>query len=87
MSRSARLPPHPGPLPLSQPFNETDPLKLAQLCLQALEDEIAFQGAGTIAAFIMEPILGAGGVIPPHPSFMPGVAAICRKNGILADCG
>ena len=31
----------------------------------------------------MEPILGAGGVIPPHPSFMPGVAAICRKNGIL----
>ena len=24
-----------------------------------------------------------GGVIPPHASFMPGVAAICRKNGIL----
>ncbi|MGB3250672.1 MAG: aminotransferase class III-fold pyridoxal phosphate-dependent enzyme, partial [Tabrizicola sp.] len=54
-----------------------------QLCLQALEGEIAFQGAATIAAFIMEPILGAGGVIPPHPSFMPGVAAICRKHGIL----
>jgi len=35
-----------------------------------IEDEIAFQGAGTIAAFIMEPILGAGGVIPPHESFM-----------------
>jgi adenosylmethionine-8-amino-7-oxononanoate aminotransferase len=31
----------------------------------------------------MEPILGAGGVIPPHASFMPGVAAICRKHGIL----
>jgi hypothetical protein len=31
----------------------------------------------------MEPILGAGGVIPPHPTFMPGVAAICRKHGIL----
>jgi adenosylmethionine-8-amino-7-oxononanoate aminotransferase len=31
----------------------------------------------------MEPVLGAGGVIPPHESFMPGVAAICRKNGIL----
>ena len=53
------------------------------MCLSALEDEIAFQGANTIAAFIMEPILGAGGVIPPHSSFMPGVAAICRKNGIL----
>jgi adenosylmethionine-8-amino-7-oxononanoate aminotransferase len=31
----------------------------------------------------MEPVLGAGGVIPPHESFMPGVAAMCRKNGIL----
>ncbi len=73
----------PAPYPYRNPFNESDPAKLAQLCLQALEDEIAFQGAGTIAAFIMEPILGAGGVILPHPSFMPAVAAICRKNGIL----
>ncbi|GAB4271264.1 MAG: aspartate aminotransferase family protein [Pararhodobacter sp.] len=73
----------PAPYPYRNPFNETDPERLAQLCLQALEDEIAFQGAGTIAAFIMEPILGAGGVIPPHASFMPGVAEICRRNGIL----
>ncbi|MBP9046649.1 MAG: aminotransferase class III-fold pyridoxal phosphate-dependent enzyme [Tabrizicola sp.] len=73
----------PAPYTYRNPFNESDPAKLAQLCLQALEGEIAFQGAATIAAFIMEPILGAGGVIPPHPSFMPGVAAICRKHGIL----
>lgn len=73
----------PAPFPFRNPFNEADPARLAQLCLQALEDEIAFQGAGTIAAFIMEPILGAGGVIPPHSSFMPGVEAICREHGIL----
>lgn len=73
----------PAPYTYRNPFNESDPAQLAKLCLQALEDEIAFQGAGTVAAFIMEPILGAGGVIPPHPSFMPAVAAICRKNGIL----
>ncbi|WP_323020462.1 aminotransferase class III-fold pyridoxal phosphate-dependent enzyme [Pararhodobacter sp.] len=72
-----------APYPYRNPFNETDPAKLAQLILAELEDEIAFQGAGTIAAFIMEPILGAGGVIPPHESFMPGVAEICRRNGIL----
>jgi adenosylmethionine-8-amino-7-oxononanoate aminotransferase len=73
----------PAPYAYRNPFNEPDPAKLAALCLNALEDEIAFQGAGTIAAFIMEPILGAGGVIPPHSSFMPGVAEICRRNGIL----
>jgi adenosylmethionine-8-amino-7-oxononanoate aminotransferase len=73
----------PAPYTYRNPFDESDPERLAQLCLAALEDEIAFQGAGTIAAMIMEPILGAGGVIPPHPSFMPGVAEICRRNGIL----
>jgi len=73
----------PAPYTYRNPFNETDPERLAQLCLAALEDEIAFQGAGTIAAMIMEPILGAGGVIPPHKSFMPAVREICSKNGIL----
>lgn len=73
----------PAPHTYRNPFNESDPERLAQLCLQALEEEIAFQGAGTIAAFIMEPILGAGGVIPPHESFMPGVRQICSKHGIL----
>ncbi|WP_422020054.1 aspartate aminotransferase family protein [Roseibium sp.] len=73
----------PAPYPYRNPFNETDPVKLAQLCLAALEDEIKFQGAETIAAFIMEPVLGAGGVMPPHESFMPGVRDICSKYGIL----
>ncbi len=73
----------PAPYPYRNPFNETDPEKLAAHCVAALEDEIAFQGADTIAAFIMEPILGAGGVIPPHKSFMPAVREICDKHGIL----
>lgn len=73
----------PAPYTYRNPFNETDPEKLAHLCLQALEDEIAFQGPNTIAAFIMEPVLGAGGVIPPHPSFLPAVREICSRHGIL----
>ncbi len=73
----------PAPYPYRNPFDERDPARLAQLCLAALEDEIAFQGAGTIAAFIMEPILGAGGVIVPDASFMPGLREICDRHGIL----
>lgn len=65
------------------PFGATDPAELARLCLADLEEEIAFQGPDTIAAFIMEPVLGAGGVIPPHESFMPAVREICDRNGIL----
>jgi adenosylmethionine-8-amino-7-oxononanoate aminotransferase len=48
-----------------------------------MEDEIAFQGADTIAAFIMEPVLGAGGVIVPPNNFMKMVREICDRHGIL----
>lgn len=65
------------------PFGETDAARLAQLCANALEDEIAFQGPDTVAAFIMEPVLGAGGVIVPHESFMPMVRAICDRHDVL----
>ncbi|MFK7858357.1 MAG: aspartate aminotransferase family protein [Granulosicoccus sp.] len=73
----------PAPYTYRNPFNESDPAKLAQLCIAALEDEIAFQGADTIAAFIMEPILGAGGVVVPHETFMPMVREVCTRHGIL----
>jgi adenosylmethionine-8-amino-7-oxononanoate aminotransferase len=73
----------PGPYLYRNPFGATDPKELAEACAAALEEEIAFQGADTIAAFIMEPVLGAGGIIPPHESFMPMVREICDRNGIL----
>ncbi len=73
----------PGPYLYRNQFNETDPARLAQLCAAAMEEEIAFQGAKTIAAFIMEPVLGAGGVVVPHETFMPLMRAICDKHGIL----
>ena len=73
----------PAPHTYRNPFGETDPARVAELCARALEDEIAFQGADTIAAFIMEPVLGAGGVIVPHESFMPRVRDILDRHGIL----
>ncbi len=73
----------PSPYTYRNPFNETDPAKLAQLIAQSMEDEIAFQGAESIAAFIMEPIQGAGGVIVPDASFMGLIREICDRHGIL----
>ena len=39
----------PSPLAYRNPFNETNPEKLGELCLNCLEQEIEFQGSGTIA--------------------------------------
>ena len=73
----------PGPYLWRNPFGAETAEDLAEHCASALEGEIAFQGADTVAAFIMEPVLGAGGVMPPDPSFMPKVREICDRHGIL----
>jgi len=73
----------PAPYTYRNPFNESDPAMLAQQIAAAMEDEIAFQGAGSIAAFIMEPVLGAGGVIVPDATFMSLMRDICTRHGIL----
>ncbi|MEM1389229.1 MAG: aminotransferase class III-fold pyridoxal phosphate-dependent enzyme [Pseudomonadota bacterium] len=73
----------PAPYLYRNPFGAEDAETLTGFILAALEDEIAFQGAETIAAFIMEPVLGAGGVLPPHPTLMPGIREICDRHGIL----
>jgi putrescine---pyruvate transaminase len=73
----------PAPYSYRNPFGETDPRRLAELCASALEDEITFQGPDTVAAFIMEPVMGAGGVIVPHESFMPLVREICDRHDVL----
>ena len=50
---------------------------------QAIEDRILEVGAENVAAFIGEPVQGAGGVIVPPPGYWTRVEAICRKYGIL----
>jgi adenosylmethionine-8-amino-7-oxononanoate aminotransferase len=73
----------PAPWTYRNPFGTDDAAVVAERCAAMLEDEIAFQGADTIAAFIMEPVLGAGGVIVPHESFMGRIREICSRHGIL----
>ena len=54
------------------PFGDAD-------ALEALFDD----HADHIAAFIGEPVIGAGGVIPPPDGFWPRVAELCRKHDVL----
>ncbi|QFT97575.1 Taurine--pyruvate aminotransferase [Roseovarius sp. THAF8] len=73
----------PSPYTYRNPYHETDPAKLAEKIAAAMVDEIEFQDPSTIAAFIMEPIQGAGGVIVPDASFMKHMRDICDRYGIL----
>lgn len=48
-----------------------------------LEALITREGPDTIAAFIGEPVMGAGGVIVPPRTYWPKIQAVCRKYDIL----
>jgi adenosylmethionine-8-amino-7-oxononanoate aminotransferase len=48
-----------------------------------LEDRIESVGADRIAAFIGEPIIGVGGMIPPHEDYWPRLQEVLRRHGIL----
>jgi adenosylmethionine-8-amino-7-oxononanoate aminotransferase len=71
-----------NPWTYRNPFTQ-DPDELAALCAKLLEQEIEFQGPDTVAAFIAEPVQGAGGVIVPPSSYWPLVRQVCDKYGVL----
>jgi adenosylmethionine-8-amino-7-oxononanoate aminotransferase len=50
---------------------------------EALRTEIERVGAERVAAFFVEPVIGAGGVYPPPDGYIEEVAGICRENGVL----
>ncbi|MEM7332688.1 MAG: aminotransferase class III-fold pyridoxal phosphate-dependent enzyme [Chloroflexota bacterium] len=64
------------------PFT-TDFEALGKICAQLLEAEIVFQGPDTVAAFIAEPVMGAGGVIVPPANYWPLVREVCDKYDVL----
>lgn len=51
--------------------------------VEAVEREFQRVGPEKVGAFIGEPVIGAGGVIPPPDGYWPGVAELCRRHGIL----
>lgn len=64
------------------PFSN-DPAELAAICATLLDRLIENESPDTVAAFIAEPIQGAGGLIVPPEEYWPLVRQVCDKHGIL----
>lgn len=71
-----------SPFLYRNPFSD-DPQTLGRICAELLDREIQYQGAGTVAAFMAEPIQGAGGLIVPPANYWPLVREICDRHGVL----
>ena len=59
---------------------EPEPVERA---LQELEDVVMYEGGHTIAAFILEPVVGTNGILIPPDGYLQGVREICDRHGIL----
>lgn len=62
---------------------EMSPGEFGLACAQELEKTILEHGAERVAAFIGEPVQGAGGVIIPPDTYWPEIQRICQKYDIL----
>ncbi|HPY41183.1 MAG TPA: aspartate aminotransferase family protein [Thiolinea sp.] len=80
--------PIPGIVHINQPYwygegGDLDPNEFGLQRARELETKILEVGADKVAAFIGEPIQGAGGVIIPPKTYWPEIERICRKYDIL----
>lgn len=56
----------------------------ADACLRAVREIISYQiGSDQLAAIVVEPVLGEGGVVPAPIPFLRGLRAICDEHGIV----
>jgi putrescine---pyruvate transaminase len=51
--------------------------------LEALEAAVEEAGADHIAGVFLEPVIGAGGLYPPVPGYIEGLASLCERTGVL----
>lgn len=73
---------------INQPFwyhegSDLSPEEFGKKVAHELEQKIEELGEHRVAAFIAEPIQGAGGVIVPPDSYWPEISAICKRHQIL----
>jgi adenosylmethionine-8-amino-7-oxononanoate aminotransferase len=73
----------PGFIHLTAPHALKLPADATGFLVDELEQVIAEAGADSIAAFIGEPIMGVGGMIPPPDGYWPAVQDVLRRNEIL----
>lgn len=80
--------PIPNIVHIDQPYwfgegRDEDPQEFGLRIARQLQEKIDEMGVDRIAAFIAEPIQGAGGVIVPPESYWPEIQRICDDNDIL----
>jgi taurine---2-oxoglutarate transaminase len=74
---------HWGPYLYRSAFHATTPAEESERALANLRDVITFEGPSTVAAVILETVVGTNGILVPPPGYLAGVRALCDEFGIV----
>lgn len=66
-----------------RPDRGMDEEAFSDWCASRLEEMILEEGPDTVAAFIGEPLLGTGGIVPPPAGYWPKIQAVLDRYDIL----
>jgi taurine---2-oxoglutarate transaminase len=72
-----------GPHLYRTPFWAQTEQQESERALQHLEQVIQYEGPSTIAAILLETIVGTAGVLIPPPGYLAGVRELCDRHGIV----
>ena len=72
-----------GPYLYRSAFYATTEVEECERALQHLRDVIAVEGPGTVAAIILETVVGTNGILVPPDGYLAGVREICDEHGIV----
>lgn len=72
-----------GPYPYRSSFHADSAEQETERALAHLEQVITLEGASTIAAIIIETVVGTNGVLVPPPGYLQGVRALADRYGIV----
>ncbi|MBV9028141.1 MAG: aminotransferase class III-fold pyridoxal phosphate-dependent enzyme [Candidatus Eremiobacteraeota bacterium] len=72
-----------APFPYRSPFYTRDPREETERAIAHLEEIVRYEGGDRIAALLIEPIVGANGVIVFPDGYLARVRDLCTRYGIL----
>jgi taurine---2-oxoglutarate transaminase len=75
-----------GPYPYRSAFHSTSDVQETERALSHLADVLMVEGAHTVAAIVLETVVGTNGILVPPPGYLAGVRALCDQHGILLIC-
>jgi taurine--2-oxoglutarate transaminase len=75
-----------GPYPYRSAFHSTSEAEECQRALQHLDDVLMVEGAHTVAAIILETVVGTNGILVPPDGYLAGIRERCNRHGIMMIC-